>query len=73
MKRLVPILVLLLLAAAGCQSSQWTWSKQWGGGQPAQVLPEHGPQPKPEPEPKPEEQPQTPKDVIFVLGINGMD
>lgn len=76
MKRLLPILLLLSFAAAGCKSSQWTFSKNWGGGQATPTDPRPDPAPRPQPEPAPpgpKPEPQTPKDVIFVLGINGMD
>lgn len=83
MKRLVPFLLLILVAAAGCKSSQWTFSKDWGGGEPAPTQPKPEParpapvvtpqvEKTPEPEPQPVPAP-APKDVIFVLGINGMD
>lgn len=75
MKRLAPILVLLLLAPA-CKESGWTFLSR-GGGQ-ADV---HAPEPdraRPEPEApkepvKPPTEGQDTRDIIFVLGIDGMD
>jgi outer membrane biosynthesis protein TonB len=87
MKRLIPILLLSLIALAGCKSNQWTFSKSWGGGESQPTSEPAKPEPaipepakpaipteptKPVVEVKPE-QVEAPKDVIFVLGINGMD
>lgn len=78
MRRLLPILLLVLVASAGCKGTQWTFSKNWGGGQPASNAPQPEPKPEPKPEPAPDKpqpkpEPESPKDVIFVLGIDGMD
>jgi hypothetical protein len=65
MKYLIAILALVTLAAAGCKHQYWT------------ILGDTGAEPvivadTPEPEqPKPEA--QAPKEVIFILGIDGMD
>jgi hypothetical protein len=58
MKRLLPLLLLLLPA---CKESGWTFLQRTGG--------ESVPGPV---EPGPVE-PQDTRDIIFVLGIDGMD
>lgn len=75
--------VLLLLATSACKETYWTFVSRGGGeiaraDQPANVPPPPVNPPAPEPAPaKPEPatpaQPVTPKDIIYVLGIDGMD
>jgi hypothetical protein len=77
MKRLAPLLMLLLLLPA-CKESGWTFLNR-GGGQPEIEAPEPGrappepEQPKPGAETPPVETGQDTRDIIFVLGIDGMD
>ena len=75
MKRIAFIIALLGVAITGCQSQYWTFLPDAENDTVAVVD-----QPEPEPEPpviepveKPPEPAVTPKQVIFVLGIDGMD
>jgi hypothetical protein len=74
MKRIAPLLLVLLLAPA-CKESGLTFLNR-GGGQPGVEAPEPGrdpEQPKPAVETPPVETGQDTRDIIFVLGIDGMD
>jgi hypothetical protein len=75
MNKTLPILVLLVLALAGCKHEYWTIVPDDGGRTVAVSEPTPEPQPTPEPEPttEPQVEPPTPKQVIFILGIDGMD
>lgn len=52
------LLIAMLLALAGCKESGWTFMERHGGEAPAATEPREG---------------QSGKDIIYVLGIDGMD
>jgi hypothetical protein len=54
---------LLALFTAGCKNQYWTFIPN---EDPVMVA-------NTEPEPEPDVEPQAPKQIIFVLGIDGMD
>jgi hypothetical protein len=65
MKYLIPILLLSAgMAFAGCKSSGWVWNKS---EQPTMVA---GQDPEPAP---PAQEGQDARQVIYVLGVDGMD
>lgn len=73
------ILILLVLGLAGCKHEYWTITES-PESEPIPAADQPAPQPdkppevkQPEPEPEPEPKPQPAKEVIFVLGIDGMD
>ena len=79
MKYALPILMFLALAAFGCKHEYWTFVP---GDEGETVAVVDKPEPEPEvkepevkePEVKePEVEPPTPKEIIFILGIDGMD
>jgi hypothetical protein len=80
MKRFAFILALLSIAAFGCKQQFWTFLPQQEDetiavSEPPKEEPRTGP-PKIEPAPEPIDpkvEPETPKQVILILGIDGMD
>jgi len=67
------ILLLLVLGLAGCKHQYWTITES-PATEPVPVTDQPAPQPDKLPEVKqPEPEPQPAKEVIFVLGIDGMD
>jgi hypothetical protein len=56
---------LLALFTAGCKNQYWTFIPN---EDPVMVA-----NTEPEPQPEPDVEPQAPKQIIFVLGIDGMD
>lgn len=80
MKKLALILSLLSIAAFGCKQQCWTFIPQPEDETVAVTdKPTEKPVEKPPEEPvekpieKPIETPETPKQVILILGIDGMD
>jgi hypothetical protein len=79
MKRLAFILSLLSIAAFGCKQQFWTFLPQpedetIAVSEPPKNEPTEPPKIEPAPEPdEPKVEPETPKQVILVLGIDGMD
>lgn len=75
MKALIPLLAFAALLSFGCKHQYWTMVDS-GGGETAAIVDQPLPEPEvtdPQPEPEPEVEPQAPKQIIFILGINGMD
>ncbi len=81
MKRLwLCCVIMLMLATSACKETYWTFLNR-GGGEVARVNEPVVPEPQPvkpepqpaKPEPAPSPDPVTPKDIIYVLGIDGMD
>ena len=68
MKKFIPTIALLSLLALGCKQQFWTFLPDAPDNTVAVSQPANN---QPEPEPTPE--PETPKHIIFVLGIDGMD
>ncbi|MBX3460423.1 MAG: hypothetical protein KF696_10760 [Planctomycetes bacterium] len=63
------ILVFAALLLAGCKGQFWVWQQS-----PELIFAEEEAEhEQPKPEPEPDQPPQAPKEIIFVLGIDGMD
>ncbi|MBK8207421.1 MAG: hypothetical protein IPK87_11640 [Planctomycetes bacterium] len=74
MRTLTVILALATLVLAGCKSQYWVWAEKDEPIIAANDTPENAPPVEPAPDqPEPEPEPQAPKEIIFVLGIDGMD
>jgi len=76
MKLLALILALLSITAFGCKHQYWTMVSSEEGETVAVVDQPENTEPEikqPEPEPEPDVEPPTPKQIIFILGIDGMD
>jgi hypothetical protein len=77
MKKLACILVLFALAATGCKQQYWIFNNTEPEVVAVVDTRPDAPQPEaPDPEPEPDKpvvEPETPKEVIYILGINGMD
>ncbi|MDC1141633.1 hypothetical protein OAU50_00955 [Planctomycetota bacterium] len=75
MRYIFCISMLASLTLLGCKREFWTIG-DWGETNTAVQTTEQGEQPKPvDPAPieTPEETPQTSKEIIYVLGVDGMD
>lgn len=77
--RKLAIFALAALALAGCKHQYWSITDS-AGAEPIPATDQPEPQPdkppevtQPEAEPEPVPEPQPAKEVIFVLGIDGMD
>lgn len=69
MKNVLCILAFTALLLAGCKSGNWVWQQK----EDPIIAANNAPETDPEPEPEREPEPQAPKEIIFVLGIDGMD
>lgn len=78
MKKFALMLALIALAAAGCKQQYWIFNTTEPevvsvvDTRPDAPQPEAPDPEQPDPE-KPVVEPETPKEVIYILGINGMD
>ncbi|MCC7509476.1 MAG: hypothetical protein IT464_08885 [Planctomycetes bacterium] len=70
MRIFAAILGMAVLVLAGCKSQYWVWAEKDEPIIAANNTPRVEPQPD---DPEPEPEPQAPKEIIFVLGIDGMD
>ena len=76
MKKLALTIAVFGLFMLGCQHQYWTIteSEESETVTVSETTPEpEVEQPEVEPEPEPEVEPPTPKEIIFILGVDGMD